>query len=311
MLKASPALRGFSIPGLQKRILVSLFADDTALYLSEHDRYDTVQDILDRWCLASGAKFNINKTEIIPIGSETHRQQVIATRKINANDSTPLAEGIRIAKDRESTRYLGAWIGNLVDNTGQWEITLDKVKQDFDRWEMTHPTLEGKRLIVQMSAGGRTQFATKVQGMPTHIENALQKLIRNFLWGEHRSPPISLDHLYRPRCEGGLSLLDIKTRNEAIHITWLRSYLDLTPQRPKWAFITDILINLVTPNTVNDLATLNTFLQTWSPPLTGKNSKVLSRDILDMLKTARKYNTSFAALKLTRSLQLQMPAWYH
>ncbi|KAA1476631.1 hypothetical protein DENSPDRAFT_785348 [Dentipellis sp. KUC8613] len=30
-----------------------------------------------------------------------------------------------------------------------------------------------------------------------------------------------------------------------------------------------------------------------------------------MLKTAKEYNTTFAALKLTEQLKIQLPAWYH
>jgi hypothetical protein len=87
-------LTGITIPGVEEKIIVSMFADDTNLYLGKNDRIEHVQKILKEWCQASGAKFNHEKTEIIPFGSETHRTQVILTRKLNPQDPTPLEDNI-------------------------------------------------------------------------------------------------------------------------------------------------------------------------------------------------------------------------
>ncbi|KAA1476632.1 hypothetical protein DENSPDRAFT_747484, partial [Dentipellis sp. KUC8613] len=218
MLKASPQVHGFQIPGLHKRVLISLFADDTALYLSEHDRYDVIKQILDEWCRATGAKFNINKTEIIPIGKPAARTRTINARKINPLDREALPPGIHIAVDGVPIRYLGAWIGNNVDDAEPWERTLDKMRNALHGWQMGHPTLQGKRTIVQAIIGGTTQFLTKVQGMPPNIEDAVIKEIRTFIWPDCKSAAIALDYLYNPANKGGIGLLDIKARNEAIEI---------------------------------------------------------------------------------------------
>jgi hypothetical protein len=68
-LRNSKKLAGYHIPGLTDKIIVNLYADDTTIFLSEADRYSDLEEILSRWCTASGAKFNLEKTEIIPIGS--------------------------------------------------------------------------------------------------------------------------------------------------------------------------------------------------------------------------------------------------
>ncbi|KAI0038392.1 hypothetical protein FA95DRAFT_1505719, partial [Auriscalpium vulgare] len=53
------------------------------------------------------------------------------------------------------------------------------------------------------------------------------------------------------------------------------------------------------------------FLQTWRAPTAGPNASLLPVDVRSLLTTARKYNVSFAALRLTRSLKRQLPSWYH
>jgi hypothetical protein len=58
-------------------MIASLFSDDTTVYLTKNDSFAGLQDILNTWCKASGAKFNIAKTEIIPIGSKEYGEEVI------------------------------------------------------------------------------------------------------------------------------------------------------------------------------------------------------------------------------------------
>ena len=72
-LREDPDLVGLQIPGIEEKIIVSMFADDTNLYLKNQDCMDHVQTLLNKWCHASGAKFNIEKTEIIPLGSKAHQ----------------------------------------------------------------------------------------------------------------------------------------------------------------------------------------------------------------------------------------------
>jgi hypothetical protein len=181
-----------------------MFADDTTLFLNETDNLDHVQENLNNWCKASGAKFNIEKTEVVPIGSEEYRKIITTTRKINQTDNEPLDPQIHITQDGEAVRSLGAWIGNHTNATAPWEPILDNIKKDLDRWSRNNPTLFGRATIVQAIVGGRTQFLTQAQGMPSSIEKALTKLITEFMWGDDSSPRIALNFLCHPARKGGL-----------------------------------------------------------------------------------------------------------
>ena len=132
---------------------MSLFADDTTIILTEHDSFAELTGILDEWCEVSGAKFNVEKTEIIPIRTVEYRKRLVETRKLS-NVSGVIPASIHITRDRDATRLLGAWIGNDVDPEEPWRKIVETIKKDFNRWETRYPTLEGKRHIVQMIAGG-------------------------------------------------------------------------------------------------------------------------------------------------------------
>ncbi len=105
--------------------------------------------------------------------------------------------------------------------------------------------------------------------MPRHIEDTLIAITRKFIWEENNSPRIALEYLHYPIEKGGLNLLDIRTRNEAIEIIWLKAYLNMSPERPKWATITDIILDATAPQGFNAQARMNAFLQTWKAPTRG------------------------------------------
>ena len=310
-IRNDPNIRGYNIPGLEEKLAVNLFADDTVLYLSARDSYDETLRTLDKWCRVSGAKFNKEKTEIIPIGTKAHRKKVGRTRKLNPNDQR-IPEDVHIAQDGESIRSLGAWIGNETQEEQPWEPIIDAVHKDLERWKLVKPTLDGKRLIIQAIVGGRTQFLAKAQGMPKRIRKALTNEIRNFIWDDkNHTPRIGLDHLEKTKEQGGIKLLNLKTRDKAIEIVWLRDYLNLTNTRPTWAFVTDILLNETTPATLDENTRQNAYLQKWDIPTAGKRANKLGKDTLRMIKTTKKYNATFAPINISRKLRERLPAWRH
>jgi len=73
-------LKGFRIKGIQEKTLVSLFADDTLVYMNKTDKKQILENIINIFCKASTAKFNKEKTEILPIGSEKYRKLIIEKR---------------------------------------------------------------------------------------------------------------------------------------------------------------------------------------------------------------------------------------
>ena len=47
-------------------------------------------------------------------------------------------------------------------------------------------------------------------------------------------PRLALDSLQMKKETGGLELLNLKNRNEAIELVWLREYLRAKPSQPMW-----------------------------------------------------------------------------
>ena len=111
---------------------------------------------------------------------------------------------------------------------------------------MSNPTLEGRKHVIQIMAGGMTQYLTDVQQMPKNVEKQLVRTMRNFLWNDSMHSPVSLDYVMLPVDQGRLGILDVQARNEAIDLMWLKQYLTFVPECPLWAWLAD---NLFARNT--------------------------------------------------------------
>lgn len=306
MLRQS-GLSGFKAKDMAYRIVVTMFADDTTVYLTEKDDFSTLSEILTRWCKASGAKFNTSKTEIIPIGTKEYREKILTTRKIN-NSQESLPENVDIAKDGKATRILGAWIGNGTDENSIWSPTLDKIESALQRWERWHPTIEGRRIIIQRTIGSMTQYLTSAQGMPKDVEDLLMKRTREFAWDSGGNNSVSLDILHSPTNEGGKNILNLRDRNEAIELKWLKSLLAPSPERAPWTFFAHALIAKAARSSpvAKPEAKINTFLQTWEP-----SYKKLPTHLKRILKTAKKFNVRWEAISIAPEIARQLPIWFH
>jgi hypothetical protein len=142
---------------------------------------------------------------------------------------------------------LGAWIGNKTNDQMPWEPVLDTIKSKLNWWEKVHLTLNRKHIIIQAIVGGHTQFLAKAQGMPSHIKEALTKMMSKFIWHQGMKLRIAITTLQCPVHKGGLNVLDINARNEAIEIIWLKAYLNFSPSHQKWAIVMDHIVHAVAP----------------------------------------------------------------
>jgi len=301
-------LKGIEIKGMTRKLLVTLFADDTLVYLREDDDFKELERILTRFCLASTAKFNLGKTEYLPIGDKNYRAQVIANHKVGENT---IEEGITIIKDGEPMRTLGAWVGNNADVTQQWDWIIKKQEKVIKTWEGNNLSYQGKELILKALIQSRAVFLTTVNGMPKNVEEKLTKMYKDFLWDGKKRGLMAWKQAAAPRENGGLNVPDVKSRVQAIQLMWFKRWLNTTSERPLWAHIIDAIIAKNAPKTpiTDENSRLNWMLQGWQES-EGKDTKI-SNEIKQMLKTARRYNATVTAPRYSMETKKAWPLWWH
>jgi hypothetical protein len=102
--------------------------------------------------------------------------------------------------------------------------------------------------------------------------------------------------------------MDIRTRILAIEGTWIRSFSDTSRARPAWAFVTDALLRAAEPDVAPHLRASRMYFQKWKVPKQGEHFESLPPNVRSMICAVK---VSFAAIKMSEGLKLQMPAWGH
>jgi hypothetical protein len=304
-------LRGYMIPGSEEKLVVNLFADDTTTFLAADDDFETLQTILKDWCIAAKAKFNTAKTEIIPIGAREYRVRVIADRKTN-NIHGEIPEEMHIVEEGNSVRILGAWFGNDANAAQPWAPVLEKIDAALENWNHSRPTMQGRRHIVQMVVGGMTQYLTQVQRMPKDIEKRLTKRIRHYMWKDEERGAVNEQTILAPIEEGGLGVLDLEARNQAIDIMWLKAYLNLGPDRALWGHVTDATFATKVPQSENkeyEKVRINPFLQSWKTSCGPKSD--IKPELKSLLNTAKTFQVRPEGIAFSREILRKMPIWFH
>jgi hypothetical protein len=137
--------------------------------------------------------------------------------------------------------------------------------------------MKGRKTIIQAVVGRRLH--TIPRNCPRNAPTYRRCVNKDhpglhFLWEDNSKPRVALDILQLPTESEGLNLLDIKARNEAIDIMWLKDYLKLTPEQPEWALITDLIIDAAVLARTCKKARMNAFLQTWDTPMRGPRASL-------------------------------------
>ncbi|KAJ7572422.1 hypothetical protein C8J56DRAFT_734121, partial [Mycena floridula] len=140
-----------------------------------------------------------------------------------------------------------------------------------------------------------TQYQSQVVSMPKVTVKRLEQIQQMYIWNGAKSSNISKDILASSIEKGGKKIVSIVSRNEAIDLMRLKTYLNLEPEtRPKWTYVADILIrnNRNVSKEVEDTACINIFLQDW-----GIVTHRLPIVLQTMLNTAKKYGIEFTGFE--------------
>jgi len=180
------SLEDFKIQGLEEKVLVSLFADDTLVYMNENDNKKTLEQIIRNFCEASTAKFNNEKSEILLIGTKEYRNNVIKTKTVNKTNNDKLDQAIRIIEDNDSLRILGAHIGNDSETSIQWETILKRQSRILKKWAKTSLLSKGKELILKALIQSRALYLATANEMPKSIAQRMTRQIKSFIWEDKR-----------------------------------------------------------------------------------------------------------------------------
>jgi hypothetical protein len=119
-------LKGIDVPEKSECLIVTLFTDNTTVYLSKEDEISKLEIILEDWRKAAQAKLNVRKTIVMPIRELMYRQNVLQTQRTQPKRGQIPAH-MTILREGKATHILRAWYGNGVKISALWSVVLTKL----------------------------------------------------------------------------------------------------------------------------------------------------------------------------------------
>ncbi|CAK4072355.1 unnamed protein product [Aphanomyces euteiches] len=143
-----------------------MFADDTTLIASTVPDLHAQLDLVEEYCVVSGARLNLDKTEILTP---------------NAKLNVPVHYRLSFAESGMPIRYLGILFGHNLAPNYQVNLLTDKIQRALHRWGCRARTIAGRRLLVQTVVLPLIWHCTAVVVIPPGTIQRWQALINRFI----------------------------------------------------------------------------------------------------------------------------------
>ena len=208
LVKLHPGIKG--IPHDLLDNVLSQFADDTAAYLN----FDplTIENFTDTLGIVEdnmGLKVSYEKTTLYRVGSLRNSDARVYTKKeMEWSSGTIHTLGVDFNCDGSP-------------HSSNFDNILTKMDSVCEAWQHRRLSLPGKTLIINSLMGSLFVYKMSVMIELTNNQlNIVNKKIRQFLWGGHKSK-IALETLCKKKVQGGLRLVDIAAKQKALQISWI------------------------------------------------------------------------------------------
>ena len=140
-------LRGITPQGSSTPTKIKQYADDTCFFISQiNDIYDSL-DIVETFCKASGMVINLDKTDLMYMGSWVNRPPIL-----------PQPLRINIVDPNSQLRYLGVMIGNSLPKDIAWTRVKSKIVDTIAKSQLNHPTLTERTLTTNSVVTGNMLY---------------------------------------------------------------------------------------------------------------------------------------------------------
>ena len=264
-LRKNPNLIGFKIGG--EKIISLHYADDAIIIIKQNQCFKEVIKDLDDFQAATGTKINYEKTRGLWVGKWKDRQD----------------KPMNIKWTNKNIKRLGVYFGNDNPSKQTYDEIIPKIVRSMNYWKQFRLSKFAKARVIEIFHASRLWFAAKFYSIPVDIQNKLQNEFVAYINFPNSTHTVCQEELQKLRLDGGLKLIDIKSKADTYKIRWL--------------------IELTTEENLNThLQLLTTLLGKQKGGLEGTDLLFTTRHYIDKILTT---NSHFykSALQAIRRLQ--------
>ena len=231
LIKKNPFIKGVKVGKSEVENVISQFTDDTALFLIYSEQcINATLTTLTIFEGNTGLKISYDKTCIYRIGSLKDTDvRCYTTKPIQWSDGDIEMLGITITNGPHQTNK-------------DYEKCLEKMRNVSNLWYNRNLSINGKVLLINTLMGSLFVYPMSVLPpmSPSQVKT-FYEIVSHFLWKGKRAK-IPLQVLQNPRELGGLKLVNVELKQQALYTNWVKRIITL-PQ--KWAYVYETLAPVV------------------------------------------------------------------
>ena len=281
-IKLRERIVGLSVPGLAP-VKVMLYADDINLFLGTLDSVPEVSDCLSDVSHTIGSKFNLDKTDVKPVGPHAFQLDCFTNQDMGGS----ILPGAHVLPPSDPLRVLGVWIGSRDHALQRW-IQIDAhIKKLISQWRAIGASVRNRSLLAKALMLSRCHFLMDGNGIPPHMLRKISNKVMNFIRGKFSA--MAYNTLEAPLTEGGLNSPSLLTRKYAVDLKFLGD-LVTGDQRVPWKQWTWMDLKMAScTSRAGTYSGLNPFLQqAYTKP------SLLQDRVSQAFLTARKFGVDLA-----------------
>ena len=232
MIRSNSNIKGLKLK--DKDILLSLFADDTTLYLDGSEQsFKEAIGVIESFTKISGLKMNNDKTQIAWLGSQK-------------NSNTKYMIDRNFIWDPGTFKVLGVLFSTNTEDISKlnYKEKINDLKKDIGRWKKRQLTPLGKiTLIKTLFISKLTYLFINIPDPPPEFLKELDQLLLRFLWGG-KTNRIKKKTICKSYEEGGLKMVDIYSFLATLKISWIKRLTDSFSSSSEWPHLYPLLSNI-------------------------------------------------------------------
>ncbi|KAL3695157.1 hypothetical protein R1sor_008808 [Riccia sorocarpa] len=225
--EAAGKLQGLKIKG-QKSMLHTLFADDSGVMIgAEQQNFEELHDAVRIYERISGAKLNLKKSTVIPLGASETPDWLTQT-------------GCHIAKRGEIVRYLGFPIGRGITEEEQKDYIVGKMKKKLSNWKFSALSFTGRAVALKHIIRSTPIHLIACLNLQKQSLVDMEAVCRCYLWGKNKDGAnkislIAWNEIQKGKHEGGLGMHDFIMTSKALRSKQMGKMFTANDEEWTWA----------------------------------------------------------------------------
>ena len=195
-------------------ITISAYADDTVLYLNDVNSLRKAIQILNRFQKYSGLAINLDKSELLALGS--------------FRDNPPDITDTGLIFCNSHVKLLGIIFNANLDNLFELNFVpkIEKLKTILGIWSMRDMTPIGRISIIKSLGLSQMIYLLSVLPNPNDVFlKNLDTIVYKFIWS-NKPDKVSRKTVIAGYYDGGLNMMHIPSMIKGLKIAWVKRLLD-------------------------------------------------------------------------------------